>query len=149
MRAIVVVLALALTGAASAAERLSGRVHVLDGDTIAVGGVTVRLQGVAAPELEHPNLGIKQEPGGPEAAAFMRRLIEGRIVVCELTGERTHGREVGVCYRDGRDIGAAAIEAGLARDCPRFSQGRYAELERPAAKGLPLPSYCERRLRPG
>jgi hypothetical protein len=67
MRAIVVVLALALAGAASAAERLSGRAHVLDGDTIAVGGVTVRLQGVAAPELDHPNLGIKQEPGGPES----------------------------------------------------------------------------------
>ena len=122
---------------------------MLDGDTIAVGGVTVRLQGVAAPELDHPNLGIEQEPGGPEAAAFMRRLVEGRVVTCELTGERTHGREVGVCYRDGRDIGAAVIEAGLARDCPRFSRGRYAELERPAAKGLPLPSYCERRLRPG
>jgi endonuclease YncB( thermonuclease family) len=79
----------------------------------------------------------------------MRRLVEGRVVTCELTGERTHRREVGVCYRDGQDIGAAVIEAGLARDCPRFSRGRYAELERPMAKGLPLPSYCERRLRPG
>jgi micrococcal nuclease len=148
MRAIVVVLALALAGAASAAERLSGRAHVLDGDTIAVGGVTVRLQGVAAPELDHPSLGIEQETGGPEAAAFMRRLVEGRVVVCELAGERTHGREVGVCYREGHDIGAAVIEAGLARDCPRFSSGRYAELERLAAKSLPLPSYCERRLRP-
>ena len=149
MRAVVAALALVLAGTASSAERLSGRAHVLDGDTITVGGVTVRLQGVAAPELDHPGLKIEQETGGPEAATFMRRLVEGRVVTCELTSERTHGRKVGVCYRDGRDIGAAVIEAGLARDCPRFSWGRYAELERPAAKGLPLPSYCERRLRPG
>ena len=46
---------------------------------------------------------------------------------------------------DGRDIGAALIEAGLARDCPRFSRGRYAELEPEAARRLPLPGYCTPR----
>jgi endonuclease YncB( thermonuclease family) len=97
------------------------------------------------PELDHAGLGIAEEPGGRDAAALMRRLVEGTLVVCELTGERTHGREVGVCRRDGRDIGTVVIEAGLARDCPRFSKGRYAELERPEAKSLPLPSYCEPR----
>ena len=126
-------------------EALRGRAHVVDGDTVTIGGISVRLQGVAAPELEHAGLGIEQETGGPEAAAFLRDFVEGQTVICELTGERTHGREVGVCSRDGRDIGAAVIEAGLARDCPRFSQGRYAELEKPAAKSLPLPSYCEPR----
>jgi endonuclease YncB( thermonuclease family) len=133
-------------GLAHAAPRqLAGRAHVLDGDTITVGGVTVRLQGVAAPELEHAGLGIEQERGGAEAAAFLRQLVEGRTVLCGLTGERTHGREVGVCRLDGRDIGAAVIEAGLARDCPRFSRGRYGKLEKPAATSLPLPGYCELR----
>jgi micrococcal nuclease len=46
---------------------------------------------------------------------------------------------------DGRDIGAELIEAGLARDCPRFSRGRYAELEPEAARRLPLPGYCTPR----
>ncbi len=69
--------------------------------------------------------------------------MDGETVVCELTGERTHGREVGVCRVDGRDVGAAVIGAGLARDCPRFSGGRYADLETPeAARKLPLPHYC-------
>jgi endonuclease YncB( thermonuclease family) len=133
------------TDIASRSEALQGRAHVLDGDTISVEGVHVRLQGVAAPEIPHEGLGIEAEPGGEQAAAFMRRLVEGQIVVCELTGERTHGREVGVCSREGQDIGAAVIEAGLARDCPRFSNGQYAELERQAAKSLPLPGYCEAR----
>ena len=41
-------------------------------------------------------------------------------------------------------ITAAVIAAGRARDCPRFSAGRYAAVERPQAAALPLPGYCRR-----
>ena len=133
-------LALSLAAPAAAGERLTGRAHVTDGDTISVGGVAVRLKGVAAPEIAH--FGDPGEPGGTEAKAFMMELVEGQIVICDLTHERTHGRRVGWCYRDGHDIAAALMRAGLARDCPRFSGGRYAAVERPAAAGLPFPSYC-------
>ena len=109
---------------AVAAERLVGRAHVIDGDTIVVDGIHVRLKGVAAPEVAHAG-----EVGGDAARAFMTALIEGQTVVCDLTRERTHGRRVGYCYRDGQDIAAELIKAGLARDCPRYSAGRYAQLE--------------------
>ena len=46
----------------------------------------------------------------------MIELIEGQVVVCDLTQERTHGRRVGWYYREGRDVGAELIRAGLARD---------------------------------
>jgi micrococcal nuclease len=114
---------------------------VIDGDPIVVGGVHVRLQGVAAPEVAH--LGLPQdEPGGPQARDFLAELVEGRTVVCKLTGERTCGRRVGTCIAGGRDIGGELIEAGLARDCPRHSHGRYAAHEREATRRLPLPDYC-------
>lgn len=129
----------------AAAERLVGRAHAIDGDTVAVAGVHVRLQGVAAPEIAHPELGIEEEPGGPEAAAFMARLVNGRTLACEPTGERSRGRPVGVCRLDGRDVGAAVIAAGLARECPRFSRGRYAKIETEAGRRLPLPGYCTPR----
>jgi hypothetical protein len=45
----------------------------------------------------------------------------------------------------GKDIGTAVIDAGLARDCPRFSGGLYRVLERPEAAGLPYSSYYEPR----
>jgi endonuclease YncB( thermonuclease family) len=125
---------------AAAGERLAGRAHVTDGDTIRVGGVAVRLKGVAAPEVAH--FGDPGEPGGEQAKAFMVELVEGQIVICDLTQERTHGRRVGWCYRDGQDIAEALIRAGLARDCPRFSGGRYAVAEQPEAVALPFPSYC-------
>jgi micrococcal nuclease len=66
-------------------------------------------------------------------------------VVCDLTQERTHGHRVGWCYRDGQDVAKALIRAGLARDCPRYSGGRYAADDQPRAATLPFPRYCRPR----
>jgi micrococcal nuclease len=115
---------------------------VRDGDTIEVGRTAVRLQGVAAPEL--------REPLGPEARRAMRELAQGRRVECEPDGSRSYDRVVALCRRleDGEDIGALLIGRGLARDCARYSRGRYAALE--AAVRAPirhlykLPAYCRR-----
>lgn len=115
--------------------------RVRDGDTIEVEGFAVRLQGVAAPELD--------EPLGAESREALVRLVAGRSVVCVPDGTRTRGRIVAVCSVDGRDLGAALVAAGLARDCPRYSNGRYVALEQAAAargspiqRSYPLPSYC-------
>lgn len=115
---------------------LTGTVtHVRDGDTIEVGKVPIRLNGISAPELK--------EPLGPQSKRFMRGLVDGKHVRCELNGKKTYDRYVGICYLGGQDIGAAIIEAGLALDCPRFSGGRYKAVEKAAARGaIKLPRYC-------
>ena len=115
---------------------LTGTVtHVRDGDTIEVGKVPIRLNGVSAPELK--------EPLGPQSKQFMRNLVNGKHVRCELTGAKTYDRFVGTCYIDGEDIGIAVIAAGLALDCPRYSGGRYAEFELAAAREvIKRPNYC-------
>src|SRR4051794_35785065 len=82
---------------ATAGERLAARAHVLDGDTIVVDGIHVRLKGVAAPEVAHYDK--PGEPGGEAAKAFMVELVEGQVVVCDLTQERTHARRVGCATR--------------------------------------------------
>lgn len=116
---------------------VTGIAHVVDGDTLHLKRagtiVKVRLQGVAAPE--------RDQRGGAEATRFVERLAQGREVRCELDGTRSKDRVVGTCFV-GEDIGAAVIAAGLARDCPRFSGGRYRALERPEAARLAYPSYC-------
>ena len=131
--ALVALLALSLP--AMAGERLAGRAHVLDGDTIVVSGIHVRLKGVAAPEVAH--FGEPGEPGGEAAKAFMVELIEGETVVCDLTQERTHGRRVGWCYRDGQDIAEALISgragAGLPAVQRRALRGRRARSSTRAA----------------
>ena len=116
---------------------LTGTVtHVRDGDTIEVGKIPIRLNGVSAPEMD--------EPLGSQSKAFMVNLVDGKNVRCELTGAKTYDRLVGTCYLDGEDIGIAVIAAGLALDCPRYSGGRYAEVEvAEAREAIVLPGYCK------
>jgi len=126
-----------LAGPALAGGTLQGTVtHVRDGDTIEVGEVAVRLNGLHAPELD--------EQGGRQAKAFMERLVSGRQVTCELNGERSYDRLIGRCYLGGDDIAGVLVSAGLGRDCPRYSGGRYRALEQPSAQRFRLPGYCTR-----
>jgi endonuclease YncB( thermonuclease family) len=92
---------------------------VIDGDTLRVAGQKVRLQGLAAPEIS--------EAGGHKATAALIQIVKGHV---------------GICYVEGRDVAAELVKHGLARDCERFSGGRYRELETPSGRLLPLPFYC-------
>lgn len=69
-----------------------------------------------------------KETLGNCSKSYMTYLIMDKQVKCELNGEKIYDRFVGVCYLDEQDIGATVIGAGLALDCPRFSDGRYARL---------------------
>ncbi len=115
---------------------LTGTVtKVRDGDTIEVGKVPIRLNGVSAPEL--------REPYGKASKSFMVGLVHGKRVRCELGGDKTYDRYVGICYLGIRDIGEAIIKAGLALDCQRFSGGRYKAAETEAGRSrITLPGYC-------
>ncbi|MES0826368.1 thermonuclease family protein [Ruegeria sp. SCP11] len=69
--------------------------------------------------------------------------LDGKTVTCDLNGERTYDRWVGICQADGQDVGAAVIAAGHALDCARYSGGRYRHLETSAAKSrLRQAGYC-------
>ena len=61
--------------------------HVGDGEIIKVGKISIRLNGVSAPELK--------EPLGPQSKQFMRSLVDGKNVRCELDGTKTYDRLVG------------------------------------------------------
>jgi micrococcal nuclease len=131
------VLLIALLATPALADRtLEGRVTVVrDVDTIVVAGTPVRLNGLDGPEVSTRI--------GREARAFMTRLVRGQSVTCQLNGERTYDRWVGVCFLDGQDIGAIAVANGHALDCRRYSGGRYRDLETPAARSrIGRARYC-------
>lgn len=131
---------LALSVAPAAATTLEGKlVHVRDADTVEIatsrGRIAIRLNGVDAPELD--------ERGGLAGREWMRRTYGNDVLRCELNGDRTYDRWVAICYdREGIDIGAAVIAAGHARDCPRFSGGRYRQFETAASRAIPSKRYC-------
>ena len=113
---------------------ISGSARVIDGDTLEINGVIIRLNGVAAPE--------RNELGGAEATTAMKKMTSGKTVRCSLTGKKTYKREVGTCWVGTQDLGAALIASGKARDCPRYSAGRYSALASNSAGLLPFPRYC-------
>jgi endonuclease YncB( thermonuclease family) len=108
--------------------------RIRDGDTLLVADLPIRLNGVSAPE--------RSEPGGAAAAEALRRIVQGQALRCALTGERTYDRWVATCWIGTLDVGAAIIATGAARDCPRYSGGRYAAVETAASRRHSLPGYC-------
>ena len=126
-----------LASVANAVQTVSGKVtKVRDADTVVVRGVPVRLNGVDAPE--------NGTQAGNEATAMMKRYLRGKTLTCDLNGDRTYDRWVGVCFtEDGQDIGAVMIANGYALDCRRYSGGRYRDLEPAGARSrLPQARYC-------
>lgn len=135
---LVITVCLALTPLnAKAGQWLEGTVtHVRDVDTIEVRNVPIRLNGVDGPELD--------ERGGRAGKTWMQKQVLRQPLRCWLTGKKTYDRWVGTCYdKSGEDIGALAIAAGKARDCPRYSGGKYSEFETADSLRLPQHSYCK------
>jgi len=103
-------------------HEISGKCHIIDGDTIIIRGTKVRLAGVDAPELN--------EPFGQKSKWAMVSICKGQVITARLNGETSHHRLVGTCFLpDGRDIGAELIQQGLAVDWGFFSGGKYRCLE--------------------
>lgn len=119
-----------------AGQWFEGRVtHVRDVDTIEVNNLPIRLNGVDGPETD--------ERGGKAAKVWMAKLVLRKPVRCWLNGDKTYDRWVGTCYFKDQDIGAMAIGAGQARDCARYSGGKYVKYETEASRRLPSHRYCK------
>lgn len=101
---------------------LRGRCWVVDGDTIVIDKVHIRLAGIDAPELDHP--------WGKRSKWALVQLCKGQVVTARIRPELSYDRVVAECYLpDGRDLAAELVRAGLALDWPKFSGGKYRHLE--------------------
>ncbi len=99
-----------------------GRCWVIDGDTIDINGVRLRLAGIDAPELDHPY--------GQRAKRALMRLCKGQVIRAVVEGGQSYDRLVATCYlSDGTDLSAEMVKTGHAIDWPKFSGGKYGHLE--------------------
>lgn len=102
---------------------------VLDGDTFKVGGRSIRLEGIDAPELRQTCAdGWK---AGEEARRALAAIVAGRTPTCERVTTDVYGRTVAFCSVDGRDIGAMLVRSGMAFAYTTYSS-RYVPDERRA-----------------
>jgi len=101
---------------------VSGKCWVIDGDTIVIDRLHIRLAGIDAPELDHP--------WGQQSKWALVKLCKGQTVTARLKPDMSHDRLVAECFLpDGRDLAAELVKAGLAIDWPKFSGGKYRHLE--------------------
>src|SRR4249919_1713564 len=108
--------------AALPAVAQTGPARVVDGDTIDVGGMRIRLWGIDAPESKQmcERLGAAYACGH-EATAHLRALVAGADVACEPRVKDRYGRSVAVCRVGLVDVGAAMVRDGWALAFVRYS----------------------------
>jgi len=90
--------------------------RVVDGDTFVADGTKVRLLGINTPESVDPRRPVQYY--GKEAAAFARRLLQGRTVLIlpGTTPRDRYGRLLAwVWLEDGRFVNAELVRLGYAQ----------------------------------
>jgi len=101
---------------------LSGAARVVDGDTLVVAGMRVRLAGVDAPESrQRCERGGESWECGATATAALQRLTEGQVVRCATLGQDRYERMLGRCEAGEADLGAALVRQGMAVAYTRYS----------------------------
>lgn len=111
------------------APRFEGRAVAVDGDTLEVDGRRVRLEGIDAPEMGQTcgRRWFGSWNCGREAQRALDKLVEGRRVSCEGKGRDKYGRDLGVCFVDGRDINGELVRQGLAWAFVKYSRSYVGE----------------------
>lgn len=115
-------------------QMLVGRARAVDGDTLALGAIRIRLAGIDAPELNQ-TCGEATDPWpcGADAADRLAALV-GRDVSCQPQDRDRWGRVVAVCRTGDVDLGAEMVRDGLALATGRY--GTIAADARAAGRGI-------------
>lgn len=122
----------AATPPAERADVVSGRVSVVDGDTLLLdaGRQRVRLFGIDAPESGQTCLDGKAERylcGASAAEALAALLGRNSHVECSILDTDRYQRLVAECRTAaGANLNREMVRAGWAVDYERYSHGRYA-----------------------
>ena len=116
------------------AQALSGPAEIVDGDSLSVSGISVRLFGIDAPEGKQTcNRSGEAWRCGEEAATQLRNLIGGNPVECRGRDIDAYGRTLAVCSVAGIEINRAMVEAGWATAFRKYSQDYVVEETRAKA----------------
>ena len=116
---------------------ISGKAKLTDADTLVISGVTVRLFGIDAPELDQmcTKADGREWACGTWAADQARALFKGQRLTCVPRDTDPYGRTVATCFADGVDVAETLVRRGLATAYQRYS-GDYLAAEKEAALTL-------------
>jgi endonuclease YncB( thermonuclease family) len=110
----------------ASAHSVTGGAQVIDGDTLVVQGVRLRLEGIDAPETRQTCQDTRTRlpiQCGALAAEALRRLIADQAITCHLLRRDRYGRFIARCHVTGRmggnlpigrDLSAGMVASGWA-----------------------------------
>lgn len=131
---------------APAADAITGQAVIVDGDSLKINGLQIRLHGIDAPEMAQTcktqvGIGGFKAPGsdtwhcGTQARRSLAHMIGASAVSCLPTALDTYGRTVAKCSVAGKsgpvDLNAEMVRQGLAWAFVRYSSD-YVALEQEA-----------------
>ena len=126
---------LLLTTAPALAD-IIGSARVIDGDTMAIGKIRIRLYGIDAPEAKQSCL----RPGnaiylcGAEATKILRSVTRDQEVRCKPKDQDRYGRVVAICWAGPIDLNRMMVAQGWAVAYRHYSE-RYVQEEDAARRG--------------
>lgn len=92
-------------------------VRVIDGDSLALGKLRIRLQGIDAPELKQECLDIQSNKlykCGEVAKNYLIRLIDQRKIKCTNEGFDRYQRQLAYCHVGNTNLNQEMIRSGNA-----------------------------------
>ncbi|MEW9921473.1 thermonuclease family protein [Marimonas sp. MJW-29] len=132
--------------ALSAAE-VTGKVRVIDGDSLRLAGHNIRLFGIDAPENDQTCVtrgGLRWDCGA-EVTRLVREALEGETVTCDLRGKDDWDRDLAICHLGGRNLNAWLVEEGWAFAFRKYSMMFDLEEKSAAVNGRGLHAHDVQR----
>lgn len=113
-------------------DTLHGTANIVDGDTIKIAGIPVRLEGIDAPEqLQKCTRDTEQIACGRLATKALVQMINNDPVTCILLGKDSYGRMLGECSTKDKNLNALMVRSGWALAFVKYSD-RYTHAENTA-----------------
>lgn len=92
-----------------------GNIRTIDGDTLEIGGMRVRLADIDAPELFSPQCAAERALA-ERARIRLAELVSAGPVTLSGTGKDLYRRELRVVLAAGQSVGLVLVHEGLARE---------------------------------
>ena len=116
------------------ADDITGKVRIIDGDTLEVGGKRIRLHGIDAPERKQTcTADGKEWRCGEEATFALAYETAEHWVTCKEKDRDRYQRIVAVCFMGTHDLNAIMVRQGWALAYRRYSMD-YVDEESQAQK---------------
>lgn len=110
------------------AGEISGRAEILDGDSLKIGELEIRLHGIDAPEgRQRCEIDGHEWACGRSATRALSEMLGRATVRCTWTERDSYKRALATCFKNGQNVNAKLVSHGMALAYTKYSDRYVAE----------------------